>query len=268
MSANPYEAPRAAVADPVVVEDASGFLDAPSRVPPGHGWKWVVDAWELFKSSPVVWLMTALMYIGAVYGARFVPYVGVLGVNFLYPFFYGVLIVLADNVRRGRGADMGAAMATLVPRMAALAGVGLVFVAIIVVSTAVTYVPLLGWDGLGILIGHQPSVGKEFYIATVVRMVVVIPLGFLVHFAPNLVLLHARTPMQAMRTSFAACSRNILPFLCLLGCFVGLAIVASLPLLLGWFALLPVMLLVNYASYRDIFFAVPERGSAGDAAHA
>jgi uncharacterized membrane protein len=115
-------------------------------------------------------------------------------------------------------------------------------------------------DGLGILIGQPPAAGKELVAATLIRAAIAVPLGFLAHFAPNLVILHGSNPLQAMRTSFVACTRNILPLVYFCVCFVGLAIVASLPLLLGWFALLPVVLLVNYTSYRDIFFAAPDAG--------
>jgi uncharacterized membrane protein len=258
MSANPYEAPRAAVADHVDVRDEAGFVDSPRRLPAAQGWHWIRDAWELFKSSPAVWLMTALMYVGAVYGARFVPYVGVLGVSFLYPFFFGIVILLAEGVRRGRGADTASAMAALVPHMASMTVLSLGFVAMTVISAVVAYVPLLGVDGLGVLIGIVPRPGKQFYLATGIRAAIAIPLSFLVHFTPNLVLLHAKSPLQAMRTSFAACARNILPYLYFFGAFIGLGIAASLPLLLGWFALLPVLLLVNYTSYRDIFFVAPK----------
>jgi len=268
MSANPYEAPRSALADPVEVHDETGFLDTPRRVPASHGGKWVSAAWEMFKSTPAVWLLVALMYVGMLYGTRFVPYVGILGVTFLFPYFYGVLILLADGIRRGRGADLGAAMAALVPHMSALAVLGLVYIAISVVSAVVAYVPLMGLDSLGILIGRVPVVGKEFYIAAAIRWVILIPMGFLLHYSHNLVILHGRTPLQAMRTSFAACLRNIPAFLYFSMVLVGLVIGATLPLLLGWFVLLPVMLLINYVSYRDIFFAPSGNGAPQAAGNA
>ena len=56
-----------------------------------------------------------------------------------------------------------------------------------------------------------------------------------------------------MKASFAACLRNVPPFLVygLLG--VAFAVVASIPLGLGWLVLLPVYAATTYTSYKDIF---------------
>jgi uncharacterized membrane protein len=72
-------------------------------------------------------------------------------------------------------------------------------------------------------------------------------------FAPALVVFDGAAPVDAIKASFAACLRNIMPFLIygVLGLVAG--IVASIPFGLGWIALLPIMLLTIHASYRDIF---------------
>jgi uncharacterized membrane protein len=53
--------------------------------------------------------------------------------------------------------------------------------------------------------------------------------------------------------SFLGCVRNIgaLVVFTLVG--VLLAVLASLPALLGWFVLAPVLLCATYAAYRDLF---------------
>jgi uncharacterized membrane protein len=60
--------------------------------------------------------------------------------------------------------------------------------------------------------------------------------------------------LDAMKMSFAACLKNMLPFLLYGVIFFGLAIVATVPLLLGWLALGPVISITVYTAYRDIFF--------------
>jgi uncharacterized membrane protein len=60
-------------------------------------------------------------------------------------------------------------------------------------------------------------------------------------------------PLEAMRLSFSGCLRNVVPFLLygLLG--LGLAIVATIPLLLGWLVLGPVTIASLYTGYCDIY---------------
>ncbi len=56
-----------------------------------------------------------------------------------------------------------------------------------------------------------------------------------------------------MKLSFAGSLRNILPSLIYGIVWIVLAIVATIPLLLGWLVLGPVSVASVYASYRDIF---------------
>jgi uncharacterized membrane protein len=65
-----------------------------------------------------------------------------------------------------------------------------------------------------------------------------------------------------MKASFAGSMVNVLPFLVYGVVGVVLAIVASIPLMLGWLVLLPVSVASIYTSYCDIY----EDGNAGNPA--
>jgi uncharacterized membrane protein len=84
-------------------------------------------------------------------------------------------------------------------------------------------------------------------------LLLLLPLVMAIWFAPALIMLAGLSPVEAMKASFAGCLRNVVPFLVygLIG--VLLAIVASIPLGLGWFVLVPVAIASIYASYCDIF---------------
>ena len=71
--------------------------------------------------------------------------------------------------------------------------------------------------------------------------------------APALVMLRGTAPVEALRLSLAACSRNMgaLTVYGLVGIFF--AIVATLLLGLGWLVLLPLALLSTYAAFQDLF---------------
>jgi uncharacterized membrane protein len=91
-------------------------------------------------------------------------------------------------------------------------------------------------------------------LAMLVVVALSIPLYMALFFAPALIVLHNFKLGDALKTSFHACWRNMLPFLVWGIVVFGLAIVASLPLFLGWLLLGPVMLVSMYVAYRDIFF--------------
>jgi uncharacterized membrane protein len=58
-----------------------------------------------------------------------------------------------------------------------------------------------------------------------------------------------------MKASFMGCLKNILPFLVYGVIMFGLAIVASIPLALGWLVLGPMTIASVYTAYRDIYFS-------------
>jgi uncharacterized membrane protein len=72
-------------------------------------------------------------------------------------------------------------------------------------------------------------------------------------FAPMLVFFRNVPPLQAMKLSLRAFLYNVLPMLLYGITFVMLAILASLPMMLGWLVLLPLVFTTLYASYSDIF---------------
>jgi uncharacterized membrane protein len=80
-----------------------------------------------------------------------------------------------------------------------------------------------------------------------------LPLVMAVWFAPALIVLKGQEPWEAMKLSFMGSIKNILPFLLYGVVWIGLAIVATIPLLLGWLVLGPVTVASIYASYCDIF---------------
>jgi len=90
--------------------------------------------------------------------------------------------------------------------------------------------------------------------ASLVMMGLMIPIVMAVWFAAPLVMFHERGALDAMKESFAGCLKNIVPFLVYGVIFLLLAIVASIPLALGWLVLGPVAAASIYTAYRDIYF--------------
>ena len=80
-----------------------------------------------------------------------------------------------------------------------------------------------------------------------------VPLAMAIWYAPALVILNDIPAAEAMKLSFKGCLRNMVPFLVYGVVGIILAIIASIPLALGWLLLLPTMICSTYVSYREIF---------------
>ena len=90
-------------------------------------------------------------------------------------------------------------------------------------------------------------------LALLVGLALFVPITMAFWFAPALVVFEGTPPVDAVKASFAACLRNIMPFLIYGVLGLVASIVASIPFGLGWIVLLPLMLLTIHVSYRDIF---------------
>jgi uncharacterized membrane protein len=85
-----------------------------------------------------------------------------------------------------------------------------------------------------------------------------IPLMMAAWFAPLLVAFKDMPAVAAMKLSFLACIKNIIPLQLYTITMVVLAVIAAMPYGLGFFLLVPVLFASLYASYEDIFVETVE----------
>ena len=93
-------------------------------------------------------------------------------------------------------------------------------------------------------------------LAILVIMALSLPLSMAYLFAIPLIVLTDSDLMPALKTSFLACLKNVLPFLVWSLAMLVLGFVASIPLFLGLLLLAPVSMVSLYMSYRDVFHEV------------
>ena len=108
----------------------------------------------------------------------------------------------------------------------------------------------------GGLIGRGPGVGMAiggFFVALLVMLALMVPLAMAVWFAPALVVFRDIAPLEAMKASFFACLKNIVPFLVYGVILFVLCMIAMIPFGLGMLVMVPVMMGSTYASYVEIF---------------
>jgi uncharacterized membrane protein len=121
--------------------------------------------------------------------------------------------------------------------------------------TIVTVGLTIGGSIFGVLTGtlQAEMAATSVILALLLIGVILIPLGMAVWFAPALSTLHDIPAIDAMKTSFRGCLKNWLAFLVYGVIAFILAMIATMPLGLGWLILMPVLAGSVYAAYKDIF---------------
>ena len=91
------------------------------------------------------------------------------------------------------------------------------------------------------------------FLAMLIGLALYLPVVMALWFAPAIVVFNDVSAVDAMKDSLKGCLLNVLPFLLYGVVVLLLMILATLPLFLGWFILLPVLTASVYLSYRDIY---------------
>ena len=247
---NPYLPPAARVSD--VAEVEGDFMPRGRRVPIGHGARWLVWGWRIFREQPGQWVVIALVLMGITIAVAFVPGVGGLALSFLMPIFAGGLMLACRKLEGGERIAVNDLFTVfhgpVVPIVTAAAfGLGLTFVAVIIAGIA-TFGIVFGMGATG---GEAWGIGAVFF--GLLLLALILPVQMALWFAPALIVFQGLTPMQALVQSFHGCLKNIMPFLLYGLIALPIAFVATLPLFLGWLVLMPVAIASVYVSYRDIF---------------
>ena len=90
-------------------------------------------------------------------------------------------------------------------------------------------------------------------LAVLIGLALYIPLVMALWFAPALVIFNDMQPVPALKSSFNACLKNIIPFLIYGIALFVLSLIASIPLFLGFLVLIPVIFTSIYTGYKDIY---------------
>jgi uncharacterized membrane protein len=243
----------------------------PRAVGAGRGAAWWSEAWRLFTPSVGVWLLIAVILIGCslvLAGLEHIPVLGHLiefGVQVITPALVGGMMLGCRALDRGNPLLVSHLFAGFSQRTRPLIILGLIITGLFLLIALIVFGVMLAIFGstiLGMLAsGADPSeTGLAFssvvvavLLGILVFLLLLLPLIMAAWFAAPLVMLAGLEPGAALAVSFRGCLRNVVPFLIygLIG--ILLAIVATIPLGLGWLVLVPVSFASVYASYCDIY---------------
>jgi len=242
-----------------------------AATPPRDGWAvganrgvaWWSEGWRLFTAAPVVWIVITLLYVVVIICLHFIPLLGQIAATVLTPVLAGGVLLGCRALDRGGELTIAHLFAGFSNKPGPLVLLGVLYFAgevLALLIVAVVGIAAFGLGGLSAMWSGDPmqlftTLGLGALTLVLLLLLIGLPLLMAFWFAPALVALRNDEPFASLRTSFTASIRNIVPFLVfdLLG--VVFAIVASIPLGLGWFVLAPVLAASVYASYKDIFGA-------------
>ncbi len=255
-NANPFQAPAARVAD--AAAESGDLIENGQRVPAGNGVAWIGRGWELFRMAPGMWIGISVAFMVIVVVLSLVPLLNLL-TSLVMPIFAGGLMLGCRALEDGDPLEFSHLFAGFKVNTGNLVLVGVLYlvgiVLIVMLMGLVAAVTMGGAAALSGLEGDEMGAAMmlPMLLLMLLAMALSMPLIMAFWFAPALVVLHDVPAFPAMRMSFMACLKNFLPFLLYGIVLVVLAVIATLPLLLGWLVLSPVMWASMYASYRDMF---------------
>jgi len=222
----------------------------------GNGWQWIRGGFELFRQNPVIWIALFFIYLLICMGMSIVPIIGPILVNLLAPVFMAGFMLGCQALESGEELEINHLFAGFKQNTAQLITVGGLYLAGMIVIAGVIFVTA---GGAVLALGepeHAMQAGADadkLLLPLLLLLALMLPLIMAYWFAPTLVVFHGISAADAMKLSFAACLRNILPFTVYsLACML-LLLLAAIPLGLGLVVMIPTMTASLYVSYKDIF---------------
>jgi uncharacterized membrane protein len=238
----------------------------PRQLAAGEGAAWWGESWRIFCAAPAVWIGIFVLFVIASIALVLVPLVGSLVHTVLLPVFAGGVMLGCHALARGEPLRIGHLFEGFQRgRFAPLCLLGLLWLAILFIIAIVmvaTVFLTLGASGLAALLDFGgtsldwaalASAGLAVFIVGAIALVVAVLVAMAYWFAPALVVLNGEQPVAALQKSFAASWRNLGAFLLYGLIYIGLAIVATVPMGLGWLVLGPMLVGSCYAGWRTIF---------------
>jgi uncharacterized membrane protein len=229
------------------------------RVATQRGLEWWTEAWALFTRNPLMWVALGLILMVGYGVVGMVPLLGAVATTVAAPAFIASWLMAARKVDQGGalevvdlfGAFKEPHLTPLLLQGAALLGAVIV---IVLAAAMVGFGAMFGAMGGGVRHGGGMLAAAS---AGLFALLLLLGLGTLITaalwFAPALVVYRGLPAVEALRESFGASIKNLVPFLVFGLIYLVAAIVASIPFALGWLVLVPVSLLAAYVSFKDVF---------------
>ncbi|MEW6445503.1 MAG: BPSS1780 family membrane protein [Pseudomonadota bacterium] len=245
-----------------------------NRADAGRGAGWYADGWSIVKSQLGMWLLLVIVYLALAVVLSIIPLIGQLAFALISPALTAGLYLAAHRAHEGEPLGIKLLIQPLLDERtrAPMLTLGAVSIGFSLILLAAIMTMAGGAMGASSMLENDPQrleTGLMGLGMTGLLVILVLSLAFAMAmlYAAPLVQFGNQGPFDALKLSFSAALANWLPLLVFGLVFIPLAIIATLPLMLGWLFLMPVMMAAVYSSYRDIFGMDEEVDSTVNAPH-
>jgi len=232
----------------------------PRRLPAGQGWEWIKHGFALFIKAPLLWIVLLSICMVTAVAVSTVPIVGPPLVSLLMPAVLVGLMAGCRALSQGEELELAHLFSGFkrhTSQLVTLGGIALVgqylILGLMMAVGGTTLVGVLMSDqpptDAGVMMPALAGAGFAILIGVVLFSLLIMAMQF----APMLVYFRNVPPLQAMKLSLRAFLYNALPMLLYGITFAFLSMLASIPVMLGWLVLLPLVFTTLYACYNDIF---------------
>jgi len=232
----------------------------PRQVAAGQGWQWIVEGFDLFKKSPIIWVVLFIILFLITIALHFIPILGPLVFYILSPVFLAGLMIGCKAQQNGEELEIAHLFAGFKKNTNSLIALGGVYLVGQIIIFGVMFI-FGGGAIFSLMRGGQPDLAamtaamSSAMLAVLVGLALYIPLAMALWFAPALAIFNDMQPVPALKSSFNACLKNVIPFLIYGIALFVLTLIASIPLFLGFLVLIPVIFTSIYTGYKDIYHA-------------
>ena len=228
-----------------------------------RGVAWITEGWRLFMRRPDLLIGMTVITLLMFGMLNLVPLLGnmvaLVGIVVLAAGMYFTL----DRMHHNQGVAFDALFSGFGERVQPLLMLGLIFLGAEIVIALIVVIVLKGsmiGALMGVIMAHgelSPVMIASLIQASLVVLILVLllslPLFMAYTFAIPLVCLSGHKPVAALKASFYAVAANWAPFLVFGLIYIVLALLATIPLMLGWLVLLPLTFASTYIAYREVF---------------
>ncbi|WP_066569027.1 BPSS1780 family membrane protein [Snodgrassella sp. CFCC 13594] len=246
----------------LLIDDASDddYLGEPRGMPASHATQWIGDTWLLFKQQPGMWILAFVIYLAITIALQFIPFIGFIAQIFIAFILQAGFVYAGEKIRTEGAFELGDVFAGFQINLKSLLLLGLLYLVLFIALFALIFAFTGGSSALLLGSGDTEQelatmVGAGMGLSIVVLFIIgTLILSIAFFLAPTLIVLESEPVLQAIKLSLQAFGRNLVGALFCVLLSIVLCVVAMIPLGLGFLVVGPMMLLLPFTIYRDLFY--------------
>ena len=233
----------------------------PVVAPIGNGANWLLNGFDYFKKGWGAWVIITIVLVIISIVAAVIPILGNLAFYLFWPtLMAGLMLGCSEQDKNGQ-LNVGHLFAGFSNNLGQLVTLGVLYIlatiVLIIIMVVMVFMSVGGLEVLSQMVAGNTEAfmahAVSFLIISLVGLGLSMPILMLFWFAPALVVLDNVNAIDAMKLSFKGCLVNVLPFLIYGLVGLVLAIIAAIPIMLGWLILFPMITASIYISYKEIY---------------